>query len=140
MVGNTKVSMILIRGRGTSTLREFSKGGALRASRWHLPLRPWGDILSESPRPSKRLKSKGRQAPRGFAPASLPAAAANTVTARSVRSGQDRMYTRGGKKKNRFCRCRCVPTWIGARKNRRNEFREQEISHASTNRLSNIFR
>src|SRR3990172_10036042 len=113
--------MILIRGRGTSTLREFSKGGPGGKSGGPPPLRPWGEILSESPRPSKRLKSKGRQAPRGFAPASLPVAATNTVTARSVRSGQDRMYTRSRKKKKRFCRCRCVPTWIGARKNRRNE-------------------
>ena len=40
------------------TCHELS--GAPRASPWHLPVRPWGGILSKSPRPRPGLESKGR--------------------------------------------------------------------------------
>jgi len=51
--------------RGTASekaAKDKGRSGAPRVSPWHLSVRPWGGILSESSRPRPGLESKGRKA------------------------------------------------------------------------------
>jgi len=50
----------VVRQRKIRQADRAARGGGPRASLWHLPLRPWGGILSKSPRPRPGLASKGR--------------------------------------------------------------------------------